>query len=210
MTYTYNLIPANLPAWLDFDGLSWDTHYLSDEQLAAQGWLPLIYDPEGAPLGYADPVAETRDGRQVAVAYALGTEQERTAATLATLKAQAHAARRTERERREATTYPHAETRFDADERSMIRWGLVVSMALLAAGTEPEAIIVPDGWRDTHGTPLLWTAQQILVAQQSLLLWGAQCDGASQSIAADIEAATEVAALEAILAAIPTDPRWPE
>jgi hypothetical protein len=77
MNYAHNLISASLPAWLDFDGLTWDTHYLSDEQLATQGWLPLIYDPEGALLGYAAPVAETRDGRQVAVAYALGTPEER-------------------------------------------------------------------------------------------------------------------------------------
>jgi hypothetical protein len=130
--------------------------------------------------------------------------------TLSDLRAAAHALRTAERMRREATTYPHAETRFDADERSMIRWGLVVSMALLAIGSAPDAVIVPSGWRDTHGTPMLYTAAQILAAQQSLLLWGALCDGASQAIAAEIDTAAAIADLDAILAAIQTDPRWPE
>jgi hypothetical protein len=128
MNYTRNLIPAPLPAWLDFDGRSWDTHYLSDGQLAAQGWLPLIYDPEGAPLGYADPVAETRDGRQVTVAYALGTEEERETATRnatnsATWAAQAKA--RKDREAKAALALP------DSDDPVILRRKLNAALHLI-------------------------------------------------------------------------------
>ena len=128
MNYALNLIPSPLPAWLDFDGLSWDTHYLSDEQLAAQNWLPLIYDPEGAPLGYADPVAETRDGRQVAVAYALGTEEERATVTrnatnAATWAAQAKA--RKDREAKVALALP------DSDDPVILRRKLNAALHLI-------------------------------------------------------------------------------
>jgi hypothetical protein len=105
--YTHNLIPSNLPSWLIVAGVLCDTRSLSQRDLADQGWLPLIYDPDGAPLGYADPVEETRDGRQVAVAYALGTEQERTDATLAALNLQAHDLRSAERVRRQTSGFPY-------------------------------------------------------------------------------------------------------
>jgi len=53
--------------------------------LASEGQVELIHEqpPGGATLGYADPVIETRDGRLVAVAYALGTPAERAAAARA-------------------------------------------------------------------------------------------------------------------------------
>jgi hypothetical protein len=89
MKYAYQLQPADLPAWLDFDGMTWATAYLTPEQLASQGWLPLVYDPEGALLGYAtDPcVEETRNGQQVAVAYALATSEEEAAEAAEQLRA---------------------------------------------------------------------------------------------------------------------------
>ncbi len=120
MSYAYDLVPAPLPAWLDFEGRTWDARYLSDEQLAAQGWLPLIYDPENAPLGYADPVAETRDGRQVAVAYALGTEQKRAAAILAAMRVQAQELRAAERVRRQTSGFPFGEYRYRSDREESI------------------------------------------------------------------------------------------
>ena len=43
---------------------------------------PLVIDTPDASLGYADPVLETRDGRQVVVQYAIGTAEERAAETL--------------------------------------------------------------------------------------------------------------------------------
>jgi hypothetical protein len=49
--------------------------------IAEYGLIPLIRDSDAAPLGYADPVLETRDGQQVAVQYALGTPAERAMAT---------------------------------------------------------------------------------------------------------------------------------
>jgi len=53
--------------------------------LAAEGQVELLHEPPpgGATLGYAEPVVETRDGRLVAVAYALGTPAERAAAARA-------------------------------------------------------------------------------------------------------------------------------
>ena len=128
MDYAHNLIPSQLPPWLDFDGRSWDTHYLSEEQLAAQGWLPLIYDPEGAPLGYADPVAETRDGQQVAVAYALGTEEERATVTRNATNAAtwaAQSAARKDREVKAALALP------DSDDPVILRRKLNAALHLI-------------------------------------------------------------------------------
>ena len=160
-----------------------------------------------APYGWAPPVFGHDDlGRPCALILPAEAPPP---PPLAQVQAEAHAQRTAERYAREATQYPHAGHRYDCDERSAIRWGLVVSMALLAMGSDPDAVIVPSGWRDTEGTPRLYTAAQILAAQQSLLLWGAQCDAASQAIGADIDAATDTAAAQAILAAIPTDARWP-
>ena len=128
MNYAHDLTPAPLPVWLDFDGRTWDTHYLSDEQLAAQGWLPLIYDPESSPLGYADPVAETRDGRQVAVAYALGTEEERATATRNATNAatwSAQSAARKDREAKAALALP------DSDDPKILRRKLNAALHLI-------------------------------------------------------------------------------
>jgi hypothetical protein len=55
------------------------------EALRDEGQVELIHDPADpaqAPLGYAAPVVETRAGREVAVAYALGTPEERAAERL--------------------------------------------------------------------------------------------------------------------------------
>lgn len=82
MMHTLNLIPTPLPQWLDYDGQTCATEFMPPEALAALGWLPLIRDTEDAPLGYADPVQEVRDGQAVAVQYALGTLEEREAETL--------------------------------------------------------------------------------------------------------------------------------
>jgi hypothetical protein len=128
MHYTHNLIPSALPAWLDFDGRTWDTHYLSDDQLADQDWLPLIYDPEGAPLGYADPVAETRDGRQVAVAYALGTEDERETATRNATNSATWAAQSAARKDREAAA---ALALPDSDDPVILRRKLNAALHLI-------------------------------------------------------------------------------
>lgn len=53
------------------------------QALHDEGFVELIHDPkEGAWLGYADPILEERGGRTVAVAYALGTTEERQAEAL--------------------------------------------------------------------------------------------------------------------------------
>jgi hypothetical protein len=88
----------------------------SPDEAAAAGWwdsladfgiYALMHDPEGAPLGYADPVAETREGRQIAVAYALGTQIERDAAVrTAQWAASAKARARTQAQRTLDTPMP--------------------------------------------------------------------------------------------------------
>jgi hypothetical protein len=80
--YTHDLVPASPPSALRVGDYDVDFASLTDAQLAAVGWLSLIRDTDDAPLGYADPVLETRDGQQVAVQYALGTPEERAAETL--------------------------------------------------------------------------------------------------------------------------------
>jgi hypothetical protein len=67
-----------------------------------------------------------------------------------------------------------------------------------------------NGWRDETGTARLTTAQEILGLHGAFVAWGAANDRASQQIAADIEAAETVEALEAIISAIQTDARWPK
>ena len=52
------------------------------QALAAEGQVELRHEPPTwATLGYAAPVFETRDGRLVAIAYAIGTLEERAAET---------------------------------------------------------------------------------------------------------------------------------
>jgi hypothetical protein len=89
MNYALNLIPTSLPTWIELDGTLYQPQALTDAQLASIGWLPLIYDPEGAILGYQDNpcVAEVRDSKQVAVAYALATPAEESAAKAANTRA---------------------------------------------------------------------------------------------------------------------------
>jgi hypothetical protein len=128
MNYTYDLIPTPLPTWIELNGVLYQPQALTDAQLASLGWLPLIYDPEGAPLGYADPVEETRDGRQVAVAYALGTPEEREMATRNTTNAAtwaAHAAARKDREAAASLALP------DSDDPIILRRKLNAALHLI-------------------------------------------------------------------------------
>jgi hypothetical protein len=80
MNYAHNLIPAEPPVWLEYQGAWHESRYLTAEQLASIDWLPLARDTEDAPLGYADPVL-SEDGKS-AVQHALGTPEERAAETL--------------------------------------------------------------------------------------------------------------------------------
>ena len=129
---------------------------------------------------------------------------------LAEKKDKAHEVRRAERMRREATTYPHGGHRYDCDVRSAQRWALVLPMAVTATLVSgPETVVIQSGWRDIEGTPRLFTAAEILTAQQSLLAFGAACDAVSQVIAAEIDAAETEEAVDTLLGQIPTDPRWP-
>jgi hypothetical protein len=122
----------------------------------------------------------------------------------------APAVRRAERSARETGGFAHAGHRFDSDRDSLHRLGLMLPAAYAAVAADGAAtVLVPTGWRDTEGVPRLYTAEDILGAHQALLANGLACDGASQAIAADIEAAASVAAVEAIAATIGADPRWP-
>lgn len=84
ISFAYNLVPQLTPMMLRIGEFDYAFESLSPEQLASIGWLPLIHDTDDAPLGYADPVQETRDGHLVAVQYALGTPEERAIAMAAT------------------------------------------------------------------------------------------------------------------------------
>ena len=84
---------------------------------------------------------------------------------------------------------------------------LMAVTATLVSG--PETVVIQSGWRDIEGTPRLFTAAEILTAQQSLLAFGAACDAVSQVIAAEIDAAETEEAVDTLLGQIPTDPRWP-
>jgi hypothetical protein len=206
MNYTYNLVPTPLPAWLEFDGQLWDTQYLTQDQLAAQGWLPLIYDPEGAPLGYADPVEENRDGYQVAVAYALGTEQERTDAALAAIRTQAHYLRRARRTEAELAGFNFSGHPLDSDRDSILRIANAAASAISSILTQqPWAT----AWRckDEHDLPL--DATGMLGLQAALAQHGQACHTASTTIGAEIDAAETQEEVAAIIEAIPTDSRWP-
>ena len=191
----------------------------SDPGIAAtlirKGWTPLVYDPESAPLGYADPVPETRNGQQVAVAYALGTADERHSAALSALRLRCHAIRQAERLRRQTGGF-HANGHTyasDREESIPLLTGAVISAQMaLAKGPEVAeafAAALGDGWRDTAGVPVVTTAMGILGLHEAFVAWGAACDRASQLIAADIDAAQDIAAMEAIIATISRDPRWP-
>lgn len=186
MTYAFGLTQTSLPSWIDFDGRTWATQYLTQDQLAAQGWLPLIQDPEGAFLGYADPVQETRDGQQVAVAYALATPEQETAHRLAAAQTDAYADLAAERNRR-VDLYTGANPRA-RDNR------LMASIAILDR--------VQDGTATATDMDLMDALRQVVPLVQAH-------DAAAVLIRAEIAAAQDTGAVEAIVSALPTDPRWP-
>ena len=100
--WAHDLVPANHPSFAAIGISLFDWDSLTDEQRELLGWLPLMSDPEDpalAPLGYLPAVEETRDGRRVAVQYALGTLEERKISSLrlavASARAELTAARQT-------------------------------------------------------------------------------------------------------------------
>jgi hypothetical protein len=205
--YAFQLVPATPPVWINIGDISYEFNSVDVATLAEQGWLPLIYDPENSSLGYADPVAETRDDHQVAVAYALGTEQERTAATIVILKTQAHNLRRERRTQAELAGFTHNGHPLDSDRDSILRIANAAASALTATILSQSWETV---WRcaDEYNMPL--DGPGMLSMQASLALHGQACHTASQNISIDIDAAETIEALEAIIAAIPTDVRWPK
>lgn len=187
--YAHNLIPATPSQFVVHGETLADWQSLSDVQRAEIGWLPLIYDPEGALLGYADPVEETRDGQQVAVAYALGTEQARLNAKLASMQAAARAIVASERSRRVDLLV----TGKTDDWRGHMRTtaGGSALLALVALGVASEA------------------QEDALVATLALFEQVEAHEAAEALILADITAATTVEQVDSITDAIPTDARWP-
>lgn len=126
--YAYNLDLATPPQFVVHGATLADWKSLSDEQRAEIGWLPLIYDPDGALLGYADPVKETRDGQQVAVAYALATPEQEAAHLLAVTNKAAWAAQavaRKDREAKSALALP------DSDDPTILRRKLNAALHLI-------------------------------------------------------------------------------
>lgn len=135
---------------------------------------------------------------------------------LAVLREDANTLRSTERVRRQTGGFPFGGHRYRSDREESIP--LMVSAAIhaqvaLAMGEEATALYnaaLGNGWRDETGTARLTTAQEILGLHGAFVAWGSACDRASQQIAVDIDAAETIEDLEGIIAAIPTDSRWPE
>jgi agmatine/peptidylarginine deiminase len=132
------------------------------------------------------------------------------------MKAQAQDMRSAERVRRQTGGFPYDGHTYRSDREESIP--LMVSAAIhaqvaIAMGEEAVALYnaaLGNGWRDETGVARLTTAQEILALHGAFVAWGAANDRVSQMIAADIDAAETVEALEAIIAAIPTDARWPK
>jgi hypothetical protein len=204
MNYTKNLVQQSLPSWIDFNGRSWDTNFLTSEQLESQGWLPLIYDTLDAPLGYADPVLETRDGKSVSVSYAIGTPEERRIVILDQAKDAAHVARTAERLKRQTSGFPYDGHMYASDREEsipLLTSAVILAQTVLAQG--PEAIAAFEaalgaGWRDMNGDPVITTAIGILQLHGAFVAWGAFCDRASQLIKIDIDTSTTLEEVQAI------------
>lgn len=78
--WAYNLVPATPPSLLLIGGVRYPFNAISDTRRESLGWLPLLSDIPDSLTGYAAPVVETVDGRQVAMQHALGTASERAVA----------------------------------------------------------------------------------------------------------------------------------
>lgn len=191
MLYAYHLMPMALPAWLEFDNQTWDTDYLTPEQLASQGWLPLLYDPPGALLGYADPVQVG----QAAIAYALATPEQEAAHKVANAKTLAHDLRRARRIEAELAGFHFAGHPIDSDRDSILRIANAAASAISALlNQRPWAT----AWRCADEHDLLLDAAGMLALQGALAMHGQQCHATSTAIAAQIEAADSVGSVEAI------------
>lgn len=122
------------------------------------------------------------------------------------LRTQAHTLRRERRTQAELAGFTHAGHPLDSDRDSILRIANAAASALSSIiGQQPWATV----WRcaDEYNLPL--DALGMLAMQGALALHGQACHTASQAIGAEIEAAPDIATLDAIIAAIPSDPRWP-
>lgn len=191
----------------------------SDTELVRLGVYPLIIVGRGEAPGAdyipvtgelvveADHVKRTDSWREM-------TPTELSEAVTA-LKVQAQDLRSSERVLRQTSTFPFGEHRYRSDREESIP--LMVSAAIhaqvaLAMGAEAVNLYnsaLGNGWRDSAGIARLTTAQEILGLHGAFVAWGASNDRASQQIFAEIEAAETVEDIKAIIAAIPTDERWP-
>ena len=96
------------------------------------GWLPLVRDTEGAPLGYSAPVL-SEDGLS-AIQYAIGTPEERAAETL--------------RQWRAARSLPRLDARLRLIAAGL--WDLTVAWAADPSRTSAERAFFEDArewWR---------------------------------------------------------------
>lgn len=119
---------------------------------------------------------------------------------------QAHAQRRARRTQAELAGFSHQGHPLDSDRDSILRIANAAASALSAILTQQPWATT---WRCADETDLPLDAPGMLALQGALAYHGQACHSASQAIAADIDAATTVEQVEAILAATPTDPRWP-
>ena len=122
------------------------------------------------------------------------------------LREQAHTLRRERRTQAELSGFVHAGHPLDSDRDSILRIANAAASALSSIiGQQPWATI----WRCADEYDLALDAPGMLALQGALAMHGQACHSASQAISADIEAAPDIAALDVIIAAIPSDARWP-
>ena len=132
----------------------------------------------------------------------LATDDE----VLSASKAEANTLRRDRRTQAELAGFSHQGHPLDSDRDSILRIANAAASALSAILTQQPW---ETSWRCADETDLPLDAPGMLALQGALAYHGQACHSASQAISADIEAAETVAQIEALIAALPTDPRWP-
>jgi hypothetical protein len=159
------------------------------------------------PDGYAvilDPPASVHPG----MLYNQGDWSPASRAPIAieVLREQAHALRRERRTQAELAGFSHAGHPLDSDRDSILRIANAAASAISSIiGQQPWATV----WRcaDEYNLPL--DAPGMLAMQGALALHGQACHTVSQAIGAEVDAAASIAALDALIAILPSDPRWP-
>jgi hypothetical protein len=122
------------------------------------------------------------------------------------LRFAAHALRSERRTQAELAGFTYASHTLDSDRDSILRIANAAASAISSIiGQQPWGVL----WRCADEVDMPLDASGMLALQGALALHGQACHTVSQEIGAEIEAAETAYAVDQIIAAIPTDPRWP-